>query len=573
MEYSLRALLILLSPSLWSIKNSIIHFDRAFYKKALFYLLTSAIFIYVGTKLLNTGMVKLQRLSPETFNLLLVKGYSLIFLIIFFTQIINGFIISLDRFYQSREMEMLLASPVNRMSLFFSRFLETHFKTSWMLIVFGIPVFISLGLLLDADVIYYPYSFLLFMVFSSIPVNIGIALTIMLSGIFHIRRIRRFMLSAGIITVIVIVTLIRLFKPERFVNPEFFANLKLFLFELRTPSFILLPNRWLSESIFNYLNKDFKDLIIYVPVLLLTSHIMSLMLTSIYNRFYYRGWSLLQGGSTVSGKRKKHIHSIFKGFKVKVLPIDVQRLAVLKKDLLYQVKDIRNIHQHLILFALVIIYIFSIASVPLNWVEYAVELKYIISFFNLGLILIIIASLCSKLVYPAIVSECSSLWIIKTSPLRSNKYIRTKFIFLLIPILLVGQSLTIFSSFFIGLGRELFAMKILTTLLLSLSLVGMAVNFGLSDLKNMIKRGEDEEIKTGNTIYMIVSVVLILFTLALEVIPIYLYFLRESAQIEFTQKAWFIIGGMIFVLLLVNTLITVISMHLSIKKFDNIQFN
>jgi ABC-2 type transport system permease protein len=570
MEYSLKALLVLLSPVFWSVKNSVLHFDRTFYKKAFSYFLISATFVYLGTKLLNTGMVKLQRLSPEAFNLMLIKGYSLIFVIIFFALLINGFVISLDRFYQSREMEMLLMSPVNRGSLFLSRLIETHLKTSWMLIAFGIPVFASLGLMLDADIIYYPYSILLFMVFSTIPVNIGIGMTIMLSGVFHIRRIKRFLLSAGVMIVVILITLIRIFKPERFANPEFFATLKLFLIELKTPSFPLLPNRWLSESIFNYLNKDFKDLIIYVPLLLLTSHMSALALISIYKRFYYRGWSLLQGGDTVSGKRRHHINlpsSIFR------LPfMDLQRLSLLKKDFLYQIKDIRNIHQHLILITLTIVYLISIASVPLNWVEYAVKLKYIVSFFNLGLILIIIASLSSKLVYPAILSEGRALWTIKTSPLMPGRYIWTKFFFLLLPVTAIGLSLIIFSSFFIQVNSTLLGIEVLTTLLLCISLVSMAINFAISDLKGMIK-GEEEEFKTGNTIYMIVSVILIIFTLAVEVLPVYLYFLKESAQIEFTQKAWFIIGGAIFVLLLVNIPLSKVSVYWSIKKFDNIQLN
>lgn len=567
MEYSMRALLILLSPTIWSIKNSIIHFDRAFYKKVVLYLLISGTFIYLGTELLSGGMVRLQKLSPEAFNILLIKGYSLIFAIIFFTQIINGFIISLDRFYQSREMEMLLTSPVNRMSLFFSRFLETHLKTSWMLIIFGIPVFISLGILLNADIIYYPYSFILFMVFSSIPVNIGIALTILLAGIFHIRKIKRFMLSAGVITVVILVTLMRLFKPERFVNPEFFANLKLFLVELKTPSFILLPNRWLSECIFNYLNKDFGDLIIYLPVLLLTSHVTSLMLTPIYKRFYYKGWSLLQGGSVVSSKGKTR----HRFFDIKWLPIDMQRLSLLKKDLLYQFKDIRNIHQHLILISLTIIYLFSIASVPLNWVEYAVKLKYIVSFFNLGLILIILASLSSKLTYPVILSEGKALWAIKSSPLEPERYIWTKFFFLLIPILIIGLFLTVFSSIFINIEPALLWIEILTAILLSVSLTSMSLGFGVSDLKKMITVGEEEEMKTGNALYMLISVITVLITLTIELIPIYLYFLKEATKTGFTTKAWLIIGGVIFTLVTLNILITIISIRFSIRRFGDIE--
>jgi len=69
-------------------------------------------------------MLKLQDISFEVFNALLSKGYALIFIIIFLIQIINGFIISLNTFYQSKELEILLTSPVNRASLFLRDFLK-----------------------------------------------------------------------------------------------------------------------------------------------------------------------------------------------------------------------------------------------------------------------------------------------------------------------------------------------------------------------------------------------------------------------------------------------------------------
>ncbi|MEF9426993.1 MAG: hypothetical protein L0956_07415 [Candidatus Mariimomonas ferrooxydans] len=49
--------------------------------------------------------------------------------------------------------------------------------------------------------------------------------------------------------------------------------------------------------------------------------------------------------------------------------------------------------------------------------------------------------------------------------------------------------------------------------------------------------------------------------------------MKVSGEVVFIQKTWFIISAVIFVLLLVNILVTAISMHLSIKKFDNIQLN
>ena len=580
---TVKEFLTLISPVVWSIKNDLLRFNRAFYKKAFFYALFGIAFIYLVTGLLNAGMAKLQNLSPEVFNVMLIKGYSLIFIIIFFIQIINAVIISLNTFYQSRELEVLFTSPVNRMSLFFSRLFETHLKASWMLIIFGMPLLVSIGLLLHANIAYYILSLMLFILFSIIPVNIGIGTAIIMSGIFHIKKLKKFMLSAGIVTVVAVITLFRLFKPEKFVNPELFANLTLFLAELKTPSFILLPNRWLSESVFNFLNKNYGDAIIFISLLLLTPYITTVLLMPVYKKYHYRGWSILQVGEIIlkqsridSIPRQKSIFSIIKqAFSLKpvqkILSLSGrQARALFTKDLLYQFHDIKNIQQYLILFSLIIIYLFSIASLPLNWEGYAVKLKYIISFFNLGLILAIMGALCAKLVYPLIASEGNFLWIIKTSPVTPKKYIRSKFFFSLIPIFLLGQLLTIFSSLFINIEKPVFILNILTTALLCMSLVSMAISFSVSDLKNKAKP-MTEETGSGSALYMITSFFFILFTLALEMIPLYLYFLKASAKVEFTQKAWLIIGGVVFALVIVNLLVTAISMRMSIKKFNNLQ--
>jgi ABC-2 type transport system permease protein len=379
----------------------------------------------------------------------------------------------------------------------------------------------------------------------------------------------------GVVSVVSIITLLRMFKPERFVNPEFFASLKIFLSELKTPSFILMPNRWLSESLFSFLEKNYIDTFLFLALLILTAYVTVFFLVVVYKKFHYRGWSLLQGeGVSVRAREKRRFEKILsKTFRSVLSLFGRQSIALFRKDLFYQFHDIKNIQQNLILLSLVVVYLFSIASLPLNWEEYGVQLKYVISFFNLGLILIIIASLCSKLVYPAIVTIGDSLWVIKTTPITPRKYIWTKFLFLFIPIFVLGQLLTVFSSIFVHVEQTIFILNILTTTLVCFSLVGLAISFGITDLKQIVKGGASEEIKTGNTFYMILSVVFIVFTLLLEIIPIYLYFLKEAKRVEFTQKAWLFIGIVIFLLLSVNMLITAISMHFNIKRFDNIQLS
>jgi len=575
----MKELCTLLAPAFWSMRNSIVRFDRSFYKKVFFYFLSCGLFLFLVTSLMNAGMRRLQSLSSDVFNVLLVKGYSLIFVIIFFIQIVDGFVVSLNTYYQSRDLEGLITSPVSRTALFFSRLFETHIKASWMLVIFGVPLLVSSGLLYHAGFSYYIYATVVFAAFSIIPVNIGIIMTMVVSSLFSVRRFKKLLVSTCIVVVVLLVTLLRVLKPERFVNPELFANLTLFISELRTPSFILLPSRWLSDSLFAFLRGSFNfDALIVLVLLFLTSYVTSILLLGIFKKCHYKGWTLLQEGDIIlRGKVARARGSLtFPGRQAvgsvigtlsKV--IGVQSAVLVKKDFLSQLRDAQNVHQVLIIVSLISVYLFSVASLPLNWEGYAVQLKYIISFFNLGLVLIIVAAICSRLVYPVVSSEAISSWIMKTSPMTPKRYVWTKFFFFLIPVFVFSQVLTIFSSFFIGIEGAFRTLIIVTTALLSMSLVSIAVTFGVSELK-LGAVANQEQARAGSTAYMFVSVFLILFTLALEIVPIFLYFLKEATKGELTQRGWQVAAMVIVTVLLANLVATLLSIRLGIKRFGKL---
>lgn len=515
-------------------------------------------------------MLKLQNLSSDVFNLLLIKGYSFIFIIIFFIQIINGVVISLHTFYQSEDLEVLFTSPVNRTALFFSRFFETHLKASWMLVVFGMPLLISSGLLYKTNPFYYVYSLLLFMVFSTIPVNIGIATTMFLLSLFHIKRLKLFLVSTGTIAVIGLVVLLRIFKPERFINPELFANTTFFLSEMKMPSYVLLPNRWLSEAIFNYLGKTSdSNTLIFVCLLILTCYLSALSLLAVFKRTHYRGWELMHRGGVVLQKRghafQRRGASVYKHLAGVFGP---QSGFLVQKELLQQLRDVKTLHQTLIVLSLMVIYLFSIAALPLNWEGYAVQLKYLISFFNIGLILIIIAAFCSRTIYPDIVSEGASFWLIKTSPLTPKRYILTKYFFYLVPLAILGQLLIIFSSYFIGVARVFIIYNSITVLLVTFSLAGIAIAFGMYDIRSA---ATEDATKTGTTAQMLASIFLILFTLVMEALPVFIYYSKEKNRGAFTPKAIFIIGAVLLILIVINIIVTFFSLRQSVRSLEKYQ--
>ncbi|MBI5042762.1 MAG: hypothetical protein HZC10_02810 [Nitrospirae bacterium] len=96
--------------------------------------------------------------------------------------------------------------------------------------------------------------------------------------------------------------------------------------------------------------------------------------------------------------------------------------------------------------------------------------------------------------------------------------------------------------------------------------------FGIYDLRPVLNDELKEQTKTGSPILMILSIVLIFFTLAIEVVPIFLYFFKESAQITFSYKVWGIMAALFIVLFIVNLIVVTLSVSLSIRRVKRLQF-
>jgi ABC-2 type transport system permease protein len=574
----MRELALLMKPAWWSLRNSIVRLNRAFYRRAVFYGIAGALFLYSLTSVLLAAMTKMHAMSGDLFDLMLIKGYSLVLAIIFLVQIAGGFVIGLSAFFQAGDLVVLLASPVNRTAFFFSRLLEVHVRSSWMLVIFGMPLLFSAGLFYRAPLFYYATALLLLAAFSAIAVNIGAALAIFLSRFYHVRRMKKLLFSSGLVAAAALVTVLRILRPERFVNPELFANLTLFIAELKSPAFVILPNRWLSEAVSAFLGTPGgSGAFAFVALLILTPYVSGLFVAAIFKRYYYQGWSMLQDGELMSGRRRFGVGSgTSVSGRTRTAPAALvlssffgsKTLTIMRKDYVSQIRDPGNVHQILILLSLIAIYLFSVASLPLNWVGYEVQLKYVVSFMDLALILIIVASLCSHIVYPAVVSEERSFWIVKTSPVTPGHYVGAKFLFFLVPVFLTGQLLSISSSLIIGSERTFMILKAVTTGLLSMSLVGMAVYFGTAHMNPGEGRTAGRERPTESAAYILCAVFLIFLTMAVEIAPVFLYFLRESEQASLTWKAWTVIGGAAFLLFVMNLFVTVVSLYLSAKKMD-----
>ena len=83
------------------------------------------------------------------------KLLELLLLALFGMLVFSNIVTALSTFYLSDDLELLLSLPVGRATFFYTRFFDTLAQSSWMMAMFGLPVFLAFGIAANAGAAYY----------------------------------------------------------------------------------------------------------------------------------------------------------------------------------------------------------------------------------------------------------------------------------------------------------------------------------------------------------------------------------------------------------------------------------
>ena len=61
----------------------------------------------------------------------------------FFLLILSSFITALSVFFEAQDLRLYLGAPISSWQIYAARFLETVVNSSWMFLLFGIPIVLS----------------------------------------------------------------------------------------------------------------------------------------------------------------------------------------------------------------------------------------------------------------------------------------------------------------------------------------------------------------------------------------------------------------------------------------------
>lgn len=553
--------LYLLQPRFQSLINILKRYNSDRVVKTLFLGLLGIVF-WIGIYIIFHRVLLYFRGVEGIGDLLAEKLLSMVFLTFFSILIFSNIITSLSTFYISEELNLLLSTPVSQEKIFFSKYIETITDSSWMVLSFGLPVFIAYGTAYHSPFYFYlgiPFVFLPFII---IPSGIGISITIFISRVLPARMARNFFFLLAIFAFIILYILFRLLRPERFTDPEAFGSLVGYLTELEIPASPWIPSYWATKAVFPLLKGSGEGLLFYFFMILSTALISFLIVGWFSKRFFYDGWVRAQSKKGTISKSK----FLERAFSIIKRP---QRRSLIMKDIKIFLRDTAQWSQLFLLLALVIVYLYNFKVLPFDRVPLAsFYLKNLISFLNLGLAGLVLTAITSRFIYPSVSLEGQSYWIIRSSPTSLRDFLWSKFWAGFIPLLLLAEILVVISNRILNVTEFMMVLSTVTIFIMTFGITGLGLGLGAIYPRFKFENVAQIPMGFGGVLYMILSMVFIGITIVLEAWPVYIFFWAKFIGRALRPKEILIIVISFFAVILINFLVFYLPMRIGLKKLE-----
>jgi ABC-2 type transport system permease protein len=522
----------LLLPSLWASRNRAHRRERGDLVRALTFGgvgLSVGIAIFCGTFWLIWQLADFGELG----DYLLRAGLSWLFLTFLSFLAFSGLVTALSTFFLSADLRLLLATPVASRRLFYARFIRTLGQSSWMVVVFLVPVLLAIGIARCAPYAFYAAAILTIVPFSVIPVAVGTAATFALVNVFPARRARDFLMVTGLLFAASIVILIRYIRPEQLLRVESLPDITAFFATLQSPITPLLPSFWAGETLFASLRGG-RDLLHFLA-LWTTAASLTLLLRLTHERWHFSGFSNAQEARKARFTKLRSLDRV-----ADRLPMSAIRRHLLLKDAKVFFRDVSQWSQLLLLVALMLLYLYNFRVLDLDRIPYmSGVVKNVYAFVNLGMTGLVMATVAVRFVFPSVSSEGAAFWIVRTAPIGLRDFLWSKFWIGLVPVLVLTEALTITGNYLLGVDPFLAAMAPVVVLFMSLALVGLATGLGARYPRFAADNASQVAGSYGGIAFMVIAVLFVLTIVVLVGWPSSVYLFHQVRRLPLSSSQLF----------------------------------
>ncbi len=499
-------------------------------------------------------------------DLLAIRLLSMILLTFFSILLFSNIVTALSTYYLSGELDIFHSSPISIEQIYRAKFIETLSDSSWMTLIYGLPVFLAYGMVFRASFLFYLGLLLTIVPFLVIPAGLGIVLTMLLVNAFPARRAKDVLVLLGLLFFVALYILFRMLRPEKLVDPDTFPTLVQYLTAMRGPVSPLLPSYWASEALAPLLKTAGQWPWFYLLMLWSTAGAGIVIGEWICGRIYYSGWSRSQEGRKAAISRSRFADAFFR---VLSLPFRGRMRAIVLKDLKLFFRDASQWSQLFLLFALMVVYIYSFKLLPLERAALPTfYLQNLISFLNLGMVGFVTSAVAVRFVFPAVSLEGASFWIIRSAPLSIREFLWSKFWSSLLPLLILAELLIILSNSLLRVTPFMMGLGIVTVFAMTFGITALGI--GLGAVFPRFNHENAAQIPTGfgGIVYMVTTMLFIGCVVLLEAWPVYRIFTAEALGGRISPSTWTIIIASSFLVLLISALALFLPMKTGLKRLN-----
>jgi len=497
----------------------------------------------------------------ELGDYLLRMGLSWLFLTFLSFLAFSGVVTALSTFFLSDDLRLLLVAPVATRRLFLARFLRTVVQSSWMVVIFLVPVLIGIGRARCAGLTFYATAILTIVPFSIIPVAAGTAATLVLVNTFPARRARDLLMLMGLLFAASLVMLLRFIRPEQLLRVESLPDLTDFFATLQSPITPLLPSFWAGETIFASLSGS-RDLL-HASVLWTSALAAIVVVSAASERWYFTGYSRSQEAPKARFAKFRAIDGL-----ARALPLSTVRRQLLIKDVKIFLRDVSQWSQLLLLLALVLLYLYNFRVLDLERIPYMSGfIKNVYAFVNMGMAGLVMSTVAVRFVFPAVSAEGAAFWIIRTSPVSLRDFLWSKFWSGLVPVLLLTELLTVAANEFLGVEPFLKVTAVFAIACMSFALVGLASGLGA----RYPRFGADPSQAAGSyggVAFMMQAVLFVLAIIALVGWPSSVYLLRLARGRPLTMEQMLLVVACFAAAIALSVVVWLGSMRSGIRALE-----
>lgn len=496
-------------------------------------------------------------LNYKLLSMMLITAFALL--------IFSSILTCLSKLYLSRDLLLVHSLPVACHKIFIARWIDSTVDSSWMVVIYTLPVFISFGIVYAAGPLYYISSCLSVFSLAIIASAFGATIVMIAVRVVPASRMKSIFVFLGILFFVILYLAIRLLKPELLVDPEVFDTVLVYITALQTPSSPLLPSTWAFDAIKDALTGAFSDSLFHMGLSWSFAGTLVFAIIVVADAVYYDGFSRTQTAQVRLIKSNTILEKLT-GF----LTGSTRAYAI--KEIKSFFRDQSQWSQLFLIAALVVIYVYNFKVLPLEKspIE-TIYLQNLLSFLNMGLALFVLTAVAGRFAYPAVSTEKDAFWIVRSSPAPIRNFLWIKFVIYYVPLMILTEILIFTTNILLNVTPFMMALSTITVFLLVPGIVAMGIGLGAAYPDFKAENPAQTVTSFGGLVFMIFCAGYIAAVIIIEAGPVYYIFMAGYWKKSLSLFQWLWAAGSFAAVFVLSISAVVFPMRFGRKKLSAYQ--